>query len=100
MLCFCDYPDYDDEKLPFDPCLMVYFCKWLTPEILGEINETIVRDAKERQGKETESKDDDDSGDAPETGGNHGTIIVDATCARPTYTIFSVSTATIPGKAR
>ena len=31
---------------------MVYFRMRLTPEVLGEINEMIVRDAKERQGKE------------------------------------------------
>ena len=53
---FCGYPGYDDEKLPFDPSLMVYFRKRLTPEVLGEINEMIVRDAKERQVKEAKSK--------------------------------------------
>ena len=57
---FCGYPGYDDEKLPFDPSLMVYFRKRLTPEVLGEINEMIVRDAKERQAKEVKSKDDSD----------------------------------------
>ena len=36
---FCGYPGYNDEKLPFDPSLMVYFRKRLTPEVLGEINE-------------------------------------------------------------
>ena len=46
---FCGYPGYDDEKLPFDPSLMVYFRKRLTPEVLGEINEMILRDAKARQ---------------------------------------------------
>lgn len=76
---FCGYAGYDDEKLPFDPSLMVYFRKRLTPEALGEINEMILRDAKERQAKE--SKDDDDSDDAPGKGGNSGTMIVDATCA-------------------
>ena len=40
--CFCGYPGYDDEHLPFDPSLMVHFCKRLTPEILGEINEMIL----------------------------------------------------------
>ena len=79
---FCGYPGYDDEKLPFDPSLMVYFRKRLTPEVLCEINEMIVRDAKERQVKEAESKDDDDDSDGqPGTGGNSGTMIVDATCA-------------------
>ena len=76
---FCGYPGYDDEKLPFDPSLMVYFRKRLTPEVLGEINEMILRDAKERQVKE--NKDDDDSDDAHGAGGNSGTMIVDATCA-------------------
>ena len=72
---FCGYPGYDDEKLPFDPSLMVYFRKRLTPEVLGEINEMIVRDAKERQVKEAKSKDDDDDSDGqPGTGGNSGTI--------------------------
>ena len=61
---------------------MVYFRKRLTLEVLGEINEMIVRDAKERQVKEAESKDDDDDSDGqPGTGGNSGTMIVDATCA-------------------
>ena len=78
---FCGYPGYDDEKLPFDPSLMVYFRKRLTPEILGEINEMIVQDAKERQVKETEAKEDNDSDNGPGTGGNSGTMIVDATCA-------------------
>lgn len=53
---FCGYPGYDDEKLPFDSSLMVYFRKRLTPEVLGEINEMIVRDAKERQEKRLKPK--------------------------------------------
>jgi hypothetical protein len=61
---------------------MVYFRKRLTPEVLGEINEMIVRDAKERQAKEAKSKDDDDDTDNhPGAGENSGTMIVDATCA-------------------
>ena len=78
---FCGYPGYDDEKLPFDPSLMVYFRKRLTPEVLGEINEMILRDAKARQSKEVEDKDDDNSDDSSGAGGNSGTMIVDATCA-------------------
>ena len=83
---FCGYPGYDDEKPPFDPSLMVYFRKRLTPEVLGEINEMILRDAKNRQtdakNRQTkENKDGDDSDDHPGTGGNSGTMIVDATCA-------------------
>jgi len=78
---FCGYPGYDDGKLPFDPSLMVYFRKRLTPEILGEINEMIVQDAKARQAETAESKDDDDENKGSGAGGNSGTMIVDATCA-------------------
>lgn len=49
---FCRYLGYDDESLPFDPSLVVYFRKRLTPEIWGEINEMIICDAKERPEKE------------------------------------------------
>ena len=74
---FCGYPGYDDEKMPFDPSLMVYFRKRLTPEVLGEINEMIIRDAKAHQNDETKDDDHDNHGDS----GNSGTMIVDATCA-------------------
>ena len=78
---FCGYPGYDDEKLPFDASLMVYFRKRLTPEVLGEINEMIVRDAKKRQEKKDDSNNSDDSDDRSGGSGNSGTMIVDATCA-------------------
>lgn len=39
---------------------MVYFWKRLTPEVIGEINERAIRDAKERQEKEAKSKNDGD----------------------------------------
>ena len=81
MQYFCGYPGYDDEKLPFDPSLMVYFRKRLTPEVLGEINEMILRDAKARQSKEIKSEDHDDSDHDSGQDGNSGTMIVDATCA-------------------
>ena len=72
---FCGYTGYDDSKLPFDPSLMVYFRKRLTPEVLGEINEMILRDAAK-----AEEKEDHDSGD-DNGGGNNGTLTIDATCA-------------------
>ena len=78
---FCGYPGYDDEHLPFDPSLMVYFRKRLTPEVLGEINEMILQDAKERQEKEAEQNRNDDDSTPSSGGGNNGTLIVDATCA-------------------
>lgn len=67
---FCGYKAYDDSKPPFDPSLMVYFRKRLTPEILCEINEMILA---AQNANESDSYDDDDS--------NSGTMIVDATCA-------------------
>lgn len=70
----CGYPGYDDSRPPFDPSLMVYFRKRLTPEILGEINEMILSAAQ----KEEHRHGDDDN---HEDGGNGGTMIVDATCA-------------------
>ena len=70
---FCGYSEYNDEKLPFDPSLMVYFRKRLTPEILGEINEMIIQKA------EAEEKSDEDDNTTPPS--NSGTMIVDATCA-------------------
>ena len=69
---FCGYKEYDDSKLPFDPSLMVYFRKRLTPEVLGEINEMIIANA--RNEKQQDNNDDDEPG-------NGGTMIVDATCA-------------------
>ncbi len=69
---FCGYAGFDDSKPPFDPSSMVHFRKRLTPEILAEINEMVIREAKEK------GEDDDDK---PGDGGNSGTMIVDATCA-------------------
>lgn len=65
---FCGYTAYDDSKLPFDPSLMVYFRKRLTPEVLGELNEMILA------AQHADDSDDNDDG-------NGGTMIVDATCA-------------------
>lgn len=74
---FCGYEEYDDSKPPFDPSLMVYFRKRLTAEILGEINEMIIKKndkPNEEQEQSEEKSDDDDTG-------NSGTMIIDATCA-------------------
>ena len=68
---FYSFSEYKDEP-PFDPSLMVYFRKRLTPEILGEINEMIIRKVQ------AEKKEDHDEPNPPQ---NRGTLIVDATCA-------------------
>lgn len=83
---FCGFPGYRDER-PFDPSLMVYFRKRLTPEILGEINELIVKRAKASEKNDNDHSDDGPSGPkeeknkAEESSDNEGTLIVDATCA-------------------
>lgn len=69
---FCVYSGYDDSKLPFDPSLMVYFRKRVTPEVLGEINGMILA---KTEGKKGDSDDDNDGS------GNSGTLTIDATCA-------------------
>ena len=71
---FCGYTGYDDSKLPFDPSLMVYFRKRLTPEIPGEINELILSAAQ--KGEHCH-----DDNDGRGNSGNDGTMIVDTTCA-------------------
>ena len=80
---FCGFAEYKDEP-PFDASLMVYFRKRLTPEILGEINELIIRQATEQTAApevvpiDEKDCDDEEGDDGP---GNDGTLIVDATCA-------------------
>ena len=79
---FCGYAGYDDEKPAFDPSLMVYFRQRLTPEIIGEINEMILRDRCEKKSDGDDNDYHDDSGDGSNgDDGNSGTMIVDATCA-------------------
>lgn len=73
---FCGFSEYKDAP-PFDPSLMVYFRKRLTPEILGEINELIIAKAEAVQSP----VGDDGSNDDDDSDGNAGTMIVDATCA-------------------
>ena len=80
---FCGYKAYDDSKPPFDPSMMVYFRKRLTPEILGEINELVISQ------QEIPSKDDDDDDNDDKNG---GTMIVDATCA-PSQIKYPTDTA-------
>ena len=87
---FCGYREYDDSKPPFDASTMVYFRKRLTPEILGEINEFIIKKAsepkrasvkEETEHCKTDTEENDDKHDEPKPPSNSGTLIVDATCA-------------------
>lgn len=80
---FCGYREYDDSRPPFDPSLMVYFRKRLTPEVLGEINEMIIARAQKPKPEEKKDGGDDgkDHGNDDDEPGNGGTMIIDATCA-------------------
>ena len=71
---FCGMGGYED-KIPFDPSLMVHFRKRLTPEIISKINEMVIAKAQEQS---SSKKDDEGKNDPPK---NSGTMIVDATCA-------------------
>ena len=53
---FCGYKEFDDSKPPFDSSMMVYFRKRLTPEIIGEINEMIIKAEQSRLEKEIEKE--------------------------------------------
>lgn len=75
---FCGYKKYDDSRPPFDPSSMVHFRKRLNASVLGEINELILQ----KNRKEERKRDDEPpKGDGLENNNNHGTMIVDATCA-------------------
>ncbi len=75
---FCGMAEYKDEP-PFDASLMVYFRKRLTHEILGEINEMIIREAESSNEppEPPEPPTLTDDIDPP----NKGTTIVDASVA-------------------
>ena len=79
---FCGIREYSEE-CPFDPSLMVYFRKCLTPDILNEINEMILDKAQKAVPVEVASKENnnDDDQTPPHPPQNSGTLIVDATCA-------------------
>lgn len=73
---FIGLPGYQD-KAPYAPSLLVEFRKRLTDDVLSEINEMIARYNTPDDPSAGGSGDgSDDSSDA-----NHGTLILDATCA-------------------
>lgn len=85
------------QKRAFHPSLMVHFRKRLGEDIVNQVNEWVVMDAFDMQGREDESDDDDSDGDSglqsgeqqpPEAtvvdeGKNQGKLLLDATCAPP-----------------
>lgn len=87
---FIGLPGYQEEA-PVDASTLVLFRKRLTEDIIMEANEYILQAAK--KAKDTSDKHDGDDHIPPCTGdndgntspkqpkGNHGTLILDATCA-------------------
>jgi IS5 family transposase len=74
---FIGLPEYQD-RIPFDPSMMVHFRKRLNGQIMKEINELICLEQQR-----TNDKDDGDpSGEGGGTGKpkNKGHLILDATC--------------------
>lgn len=74
---FIGLPGYQ-QKAPYAPSLLVEFRKRLTDEILGEINEMIIR---YNHPDDPGPGEDDSKTDEAEPSGNVGTLILDATCA-------------------
>jgi IS5 family transposase len=94
---FCGMRGYDSGA-PFDPSSLTRFRKRFTPEMLGEVNEMIIRSALDvreankkkacrRPPAQTSPPDTDGTGAGAERPAdetqppNKGTLIVDATCA-------------------
>ena len=75
---FIGLPGYQD-KQPFVPSLLVEFRKRLTPEILDEINEMIAEYNRPDDPPGGDGQYDNDQSNNEQE--NHGTIILDATCA-------------------
>ncbi len=66
------------QKAPYAPSLLVEFRKRLTDEVLGEINEMIIRyNHPDAPGPGSDSSGSEES----DPSGNSGTLILDATCA-------------------
>ena len=83
---FLGLSEYSD-KAPFEASMLVHFRKRLNLELIGQINETIVKTSGENSPPQQETaaassdstgKDNDD--DEPPSAANAGQLIVDASC--------------------
>lgn len=77
---FIGLPGYQEEA-PYVPSLLVEFRKRLTPEILGDINEMIIRSKDNKNNHGGDTGQPDISGNDNATPENRGTMLIDATCA-------------------
>lgn len=73
---FIGLPEFSNE-VPFDPSMFVHFRKRLGKDIVQQVSNRIVELAAK---KHTQTKDNDND-DKNASGGNHGKLIIDATCA-------------------
>jgi hypothetical protein len=78
---FLGLMEYED-KAPFDPSMMTHFRKRFAPEMLNDINASIVEGAlSEDEKTDADNSHDDASGNAPDDRPcNRGKLIADATC--------------------
>ena len=73
---FLGFSEYKDE-VPFDHSLMTHFRKRFSKDTLGDINESIVRNALESDDEPQDKSSADNDDEKPS---NQGKLIVDATC--------------------
>ena len=73
-----------EPKAPFDASMMIWFRKRLTPEMIADVNEYVIRGDKKNDRNDADGGNGGASGPASGEGGaaetNKGTMIVDATC--------------------
>ena len=81
---FIGMPGYED-KIPFVPSLLVEFRKRLSEEVLNEINEMIIeynaQKSDDNDSNDGDNSNNNDADNTSDTSANHGTLILDATCA-------------------
>ena len=73
---FLGFAEYTSVR-PFDPSVMTWFRERITPQMLTEVNDSIIGHQKADEDEAPPSGDDTDDGEGP---GNRGTLILDATC--------------------
>ena len=82
---FLGLPAFED-KAPFEASMMTWFRKRITPEMIVEVNEYLVQNARKKNdnsGKGSGGNSKENTGeerDSEEEQDNKGTMIVDATC--------------------
>lgn len=76
---FLGFTEYQDQ-LPFDPSMMTHFRKRLDPEMLNQINESLVNQPRAKDPSNV-ANESEDQANASRPAAAQGKLIVDATCA-------------------